>query len=90
MTEVRIVPRDSTYRFIANDSNGINSKPIFRNEPFTYGESQLSTLAQRFRENWLRCNPSFRDTDDSLTNLTWLFVSQHYESNFLGYESLLP
>uniref|UniRef100_A0A0X3Q391 Forkhead box protein J1.2 n=2 Tax=Schistocephalus solidus TaxID=70667 RepID=A0A0X3Q391_SCHSO len=35
--------------------------------------SGLSSLAQQFRENWLRCSPNFRETDDSLTNLTWLF-----------------
>ena len=76
MTEVRIVPRDSTYHFIANEPNFNNQKPVYRNT-FTCptGSSQLSTLAQRFRENWLKCNPSFRETDDSLTNLTWLFVS---------------
>ncbi|KAM7536491.1 hypothetical protein Aperf_G00000082173 [Anoplocephala perfoliata] len=87
MTEVRIVPRDSTYHFIAKDSNGINSKPVFRNQSLACGGSQLSSLAQRFRENWLKCNPSFRDTDDSLTNLTWLFDMSPFslESDNFGF-----
>ncbi|KAH9281376.1 Forkhead box protein J1-B [Echinococcus granulosus] len=80
MTEVRIVPRDSTYHFITNDSNFNNAKPAYRSTfSSSNGGSQLSILAQRFRENWLKCNPSFRDSDDSLTNLTWLFVSSLFD-----------
>ncbi|VDD83842.1 unnamed protein product [Mesocestoides corti] len=76
MTEASIVSRDSTHHILANGSNFSSMRPNFRSSfPASNGTSGLSSLAQRFRENWLKCNPPFRDTDDSLTNLTWLFNS---------------
>nr|CDS29418.2 forkhead box protein J1 A [Hymenolepis microstoma] len=73
MAEVRVLPRDSVQKLTSDDLNGTNSKPNSRNHLSAYNGTQVSTLAQRFRENWLKCNPSFRDMDDSLTNLNWLF-----------------
>uniref|UniRef100_A0A5K3FUB3 Fork-head domain-containing protein n=2 Tax=Mesocestoides corti TaxID=53468 RepID=A0A5K3FUB3_MESCO len=87
MTEASIVSRDSTHHILANGSNFSSMRPNFRSSfPASNGTSGLSSLAQRFRENWLKCNPPFRDTDDSLTNLTWLFDMSPFslESDGLG------
>lgn len=79
MTEISVISGEIPQRLLSNDAHFHTFNPAYRsNIPQHTETSGLSSLAQRFRENWLKCNPSFRESDDSLTNLTWLFVRFQY------------